>query len=511
MKKLLFFFAFIVALTGCYEHDIKDLHNKYDSLKTEQEKQAEQLRNYETILNAFQNKLIISGTDSTSEGYKITFSDGSTIFLKHGKTPVLTLGDNGNWWVDGIDTGIKSQGKDGENGITPEIKILDGYWYINGNNTGVKAEGIDGQNGNHGQNAPAITNIVIQHGNMVFNFSNDTQIVVPMEQNTVIEYSDGIFIVNEGWFGHEQGSVNFYRYSTQQIETELFKTINPGKDLGVTTQYGSIYNQKMYLVSKQGALVTVDPKTMKETGRIDNFHQAAKDGRTFCGVTADLGLVSTVDGIYKLDLNPLSVGDKIAGISGQVGELLQYRQYVFAVSSGKIYVINTNTWNIDTTFNDGKGGLTVSKEGMIWSANGNKLIKINPYTLSMETVNMPNGVSVSSNAWAWTASSLCASKQENALYFYGGNLKVYKYVIGDIHSLNSPLFTIPSGKMIYGQGMNINPYNNQVVVTTIDGYGADAAKNNLYFYDGTTGALKKNLYFEHYWFPAYILFTENER
>ena len=42
-----------------------------------------------------------------------------------------------------------SQGKDGADGKTPYIQ--DGYWYIDGINTGVKAEGVDGKDGTNGK------------------------------------------------------------------------------------------------------------------------------------------------------------------------------------------------------------------------------------------------------------------------------------------------------------------------------------------------------------------------
>jgi len=510
MKKLFFLLSFVLLLVGCNGDDINDLNNKYNQLSKEQQelleeqnRQADLLRNYETLLNALQSKLTVSDVEDTSNGYKIVFSDGSEIQLTNGHTPVFSLGDNGNWYVDGEDSGVKASGTDGQ---TPDIEIVDGYWHIDGQNTDVKAEGVDGSNG---ESSPAITGIIIQGSNMVFNFSNDTHIVVPMGQNASADYSHGFFIINEGWFGHEQGSVNFYRYGTNQIETGLFPTASSDeKALGVTTQYAAIYNGKLYLISKQGALVAVDSKTMQEIGRIDNFNTVAKDGRAFCGVNANLGLVSTADGIYKLNLNPLSVGDKIEGISGQVGELLQYRQHVFAVMAGKIHAINTSTWAIDKTFDNGRGGLTVSKDGMVWSSNGNVLLKINPLTLEMETVTMPSGVSVTYNSMAWTASSLSASKQENALFFRNG-LNVYKYIIGDITSLNTPLFTVPSGRMAYGAGIGVDPKNNQVIFSSIDGYGTSAARNNLYFYDGTTGSLKKDIFYEHYWFPAMIVFPED--
>lgn len=63
---------------------------------------------------------------------------------KDGVTPII--GENGNWIIDGIDTGIPARGKDGKDGSTPEIGP-NGNWYINGFDTGIKARGEDGSIG----------------------------------------------------------------------------------------------------------------------------------------------------------------------------------------------------------------------------------------------------------------------------------------------------------------------------------------------------------------------------
>ena len=498
MKKTVSLLYLLLALlfVGCndYDDDINDLNQKYEEVLEEQLRQAEALKNHETLLAALQNQVTVDKVETTDNGYKIVFSDNSSVTITDGHTPVFTLGDNGNWFIDGKDSGITASGS------TPEI--IDGYWYINGESTGVKAEAEDGTS------APTIISIVIKDGVAVFTFSDDSKIEVPVKEETSYDFSKGFFIVNEGQFGKSGGVINFYSSITNEVDTNLFVAINPGKDLGNTTQYAAIYNEQMYLVSKQGDFVTANPNTLLETGRIVDFNKVAADGRAFCGVNEDLGLVSTSNGIFKLNLNPLSVGEKIEGITGQVGEMLQYRGHVYAMGKNKIHVINTTTWAIEKTFDYGKSGLTVSKDGMIWSTHDNLLLKINPYTLEMETIAMPNDIKASYNTWVWTAGSLSASKQENALFFVSG-MNVYKYVIGDIASLNSPLFTVPAGRMIYGAGINVDPKSNQVVVTTVVGWGQDAAKNNLYFYDGTTGTLKKNIFYEGIWFPSMILFPEN--
>lgn len=86
---------------------------------------------------------------------------------QNGSTPII--GTNGNWIIDGNDTGIPAKGKDGQNGSngtngqdgkdgsTPIIGE-NGNWVINGVDTGVKAFGKDGSNGTNGQNGSNGTN-----------------------------------------------------------------------------------------------------------------------------------------------------------------------------------------------------------------------------------------------------------------------------------------------------------------------------------------------------------------
>ena len=111
--------------------------------------------------------------DGKTVGYNIRLSDGTAMTLmsgtdgkdgadgsdgKDGATP--SIGENGNWWVGSEDTGVPAtiRGKDGADGLTPEIK--DGNWWIGGEDTGVKAEGTDGKDGTDG-----ISPVIGENGN----------------------------------------------------------------------------------------------------------------------------------------------------------------------------------------------------------------------------------------------------------------------------------------------------------------------------------------------------------
>ena len=60
--------------------------------------------------------------------------------------PTVTIGDNGNWFVNGVDTGKKAVGQDGKDGKDGTSVTIgeNGNWIIDGVDTGKKAEGKDG-------------------------------------------------------------------------------------------------------------------------------------------------------------------------------------------------------------------------------------------------------------------------------------------------------------------------------------------------------------------------------
>ena len=182
-------------------------------------------------------KSVVSIEKTSSDGlvdtYTITYSDNSTSTFtvtngedgiqgekgEDGHTPVITIGENGNWYVDGTDTGIKAKGEDGkdgadgtdgqdgksvvsiektlsdglvdtytisysdgststftvtngedgiqgepgEDGRTPIITIGEnGNWVIDGVDTGIKAKGEDGADGQDGEDGKSAYEIYIE-------------------------------------------------------------------------------------------------------------------------------------------------------------------------------------------------------------------------------------------------------------------------------------------------------------------------------------------------------------
>ncbi len=111
MKKLFYLLSllFVVSFTSCSEaYDDSDIVGRLDDLEKEVEDLREEVEASKTLLNALANNLTIKSVAETTEGYVITFSDDSSITVKHGKK-----GEDGKDGEDGADG---EDGKDGQDG-----------------------------------------------------------------------------------------------------------------------------------------------------------------------------------------------------------------------------------------------------------------------------------------------------------------------------------------------------------------------------------------------------------
>ncbi|MET0243164.1 MAG: DUF5074 domain-containing protein [Flavitalea sp.] len=321
------------------------------------------------------------------------------------------------------------------------------------------------------------------------------------------KYEQGVILINEGWFGHDNGNVNFFRYGKDTVEQMIYKGANPGKELGVTSQHGAVFNNKLYIVSKQGPFVATDAKSLKETGRIENM---PADGRAFAGVDATTGIISTSDGIYKVNLTNFTIGAKVAGVDGETGSLLVNGDYIFAQSQSEgAIILKKSDFSVVKKLADIGQGFAKTADGSIWATTENQLVKINPATL--DTTKIALGFSMGSSWFAWNDGTLTAGN--DAVYIAktqpwgAGGDEIYKYVPGNTASLSAPWAKIPAGKEFYGSGARFNSARNELVVTAIQsGYGQNYKYNSLYFYD-PSGTLKKTVSYEYFYFPALILFN----
>ena len=158
-----------------------------DSWKQELEDIKAELANQKALIEVLQKNSTITSIEQGEGKYTIHFSDGQSITLSNGKTPIITIGENGNWYINGVDTSKPSKGEDGQDGEngtngtdgeTPTIEIGEnGNWFINGTDTGQTSQG---------NNAPTIIGIIDHNTYISFYFSdgNVIQVVKNKDENS---------------------------------------------------------------------------------------------------------------------------------------------------------------------------------------------------------------------------------------------------------------------------------------------------------------------------------------
>jgi hypothetical protein len=128
-----------------------------------------------------------------------------------------------------------------------------------------------------------------------------------------VDYSNGVFIVNEDWFGHNNSTLNYLNPDDESGDYWHYRVIqaeNPGVELGCTAQFGTIFDGRMYIISKQemdgGASIEGGRITIADAASLRVLHQSAtidpsdaqSDGRAFLGINSSKGYVSTSNGVW---------------------------------------------------------------------------------------------------------------------------------------------------------------------------------------------------------------------
>ena len=102
----------VLAFTGCtdYESEINSLGDRVTAVEN----------SLKDLQGQIEGGAVITNVATTEDGITITLSDGKTYDITNGAdgTPgsVVEIGENGNWFIDGEDTGKPSRGEKGDKG-----------------------------------------------------------------------------------------------------------------------------------------------------------------------------------------------------------------------------------------------------------------------------------------------------------------------------------------------------------------------------------------------------------
>lgn len=340
---------------------------------------------------------------------------------------------------------------------------------------------------------------------------------------------DGFFIQNEGWFGHDNGSINWFGNDGSVVYTIEQKENAGDKDLlGATSQFGTIYGGKYYALSKMNNQVVVfDALTMKKEAVVSGI-----SGNVNCIAFAseEKAYISTTNGLFALNLTNYTMESADLSKTGAtVGLIQRVGNYIFAASeSGAILVMNPDDDSVVAKVNTpGNFGFAVSKDSNVWVNCGTSLIRINPVTFDTKQFTIANQLPVVWNPWK--PDLLVASQKENALFYgYGGDWsqdKVGKFVIdaeGELKEDPSFSFVMPAGvtesntQELYGQ-IGFEPHSGQLLVLTVQsGWGDNYTHNWIHKVNATTGAIEESVKVAsdkgqgYYWFAAMPVFTDSQ-
>jgi len=350
-----------------------------------------------------------------------------------------------------------------------------------------------------------------------------------MAASTFAQYTDGVFIVNEDWFGHNSSTVNFYSYKTGEMTYRAYQKENEGLTLGNTTQFAAKDDTNIYFCSKQnygetgGRFDVADAKTLKAKHSIATF-SGSGDTRACFPYSDTKVYVGTSKGIYVYNPTTQEVTGPIEDTDVKEPGLMELAgdKLVVCAQGKGVYVIDTTTDALDKTVDVSvstcalfkvNNDLWVSVNNCTWgtptSSNTEQFIKLNATTFEPETPTVVP-MACQNPAWAWKKTAPAVDAANEVLYYApaDGGKFISKY------DLKSGEFTqnfidLPTGESMYGHVLDLDPNTGNIVVVTFEGYGSQNYHLHIYNKEGEE-VQNAMLLDSNYWFPAMLVFADPE-
>ena len=362
---------------------------------------------------------------------------------------------------------------------------------------------------------PTRSKLVLEITNDYGKVTLENKVIVPGA-----DYSNGCFVVNEGWFGHETGSVSYYNFKDNSLEHWAYKNQNYGEMLGTTSQSATLWNGKLYICSKSGnQLTVVDPKTLyvEKSGQV---LPGTRQAYEFAGLNDQYGVVTANGDVYRVDLKTFEavqiwMSDTYVGCGSAVvyeGKLLLNvkGKKIRALEVDKI-LGDLSQYSYKTPFpyqdldimTSGGCRFVLGKDKNVYTVEsgsaGNNLIKIKP-DLSVEKSPLRSDYSPS-NFGSYREASFCGTGD---VFYYIAGGKIYKCDFNNAAPTQPFTTYAKEGYGFYGAGIRVNPTNNELVATYLT---EDYQKNLIVRFNGTTGEKLSEILFDGYYFPATVIFN----
>ncbi|WP_456314930.1 YncE family protein [Pseudomonas shirazensis] len=306
------------------------------------------------------------------------------------------------------------------------------------------------------------------------------------------DYDGGVFVVNEGQFGLENGSIS-YLSDDLEIENNVFTLVNPGKVTGDVVQCIGFNGDLAYIVVNfSNKIEVVNRYTFKSvatiTAKLNNPRYIAfANGKGYVTNWGD-GVNTEDDYVGVLDLTSNSITSTIPVVEGPE-KIIENDGKLYVTHKGgynfgnSLTVINASNNTVVTNFVVGDIPTAVAKD------NGSLyvLCEGNPSYAETETAGKIVKVNLSNNT---VASTINFEGKTHPGFLDIESSKIYYTVAKNVYSMSTTATALPTAPVFAAEvsaiyGLTVK--NNKIYVAD-NGNRQDAGKIKIY---SLTGSLAK--------------------
>ena len=370
--------------------------------------------------------------------------------------------------------------------------------------------------------------ITVVDGNGLTTSLDAVTAVYTVRQGTTPAFAGGMFMLNEGAYGSAFGSLNYLESDLATMHYRVFSGANGGKTPGVTTQYGTVHGDRLYLMSKQASysnpaslLTVADSRTLAIEHQIT---LVGVSGRAVCPIDSHKAYIGTSDGIYVYDADNGRLGTCIEGTAtasgkydDQTGDMLRVGRYVFAAVQGAgVHVVDpTSDRLVQTIALPQVSGVFITGEGRLFASADDEtapFVEIDPESL-VTTPAASAAVPVASQWDSWRALPLTAAIRGNRIFYItqAGSDRIASYDF-DSDVFKADYITLPTYDGIamktYGTTVSTEPQTGYVVITANGGSGK-YDRNCICYASPVDGHIIEPMTIgveKDFWFPAMMFY-----
>ncbi|MBQ3204346.1 MAG: hypothetical protein IJB39_05140 [Alistipes sp.] len=375
MKKLFFLavIAFAAVFSACSDsYDDTQMRNELETLKDRvakleawQKQVNEDVAALKAIAESLDGAKFITNVETVAEGYKITFSDGKTVTVKHGdkgeqgeqgekgNTPAIGIAEedgvyywtlDGEWLLDAQGNKVPAQGAkgdqgeqgpageqgpQGEQGLAPEFKIENGHWYVRFG----EGEWQDLGEAKGEQGDSFFKDVKVGEDSVVFTMADGTEFTVPFIANAKFSDIQSLKFVPE--YADNMGSVLF---STKEDATiEMNFEVLPKKYAAVIAANAEAVALKAVYTETRGSVEFIDLAVTAVEADVENGIVCVKASAS---ALSNEFFAGTQTASVRF-----SVEDEESGVASGYVPVVPMFQMTLEADRGQIYQGLTLKWN----------------------------------------------------------------------------------------------------------------------------------------------------------------------